>query len=158
MSKQMVFFVLILCFGSTYANNYIGIVVPPYPSDVVTRGGTLISDTKPGDVKWSQSHVIIKGKDYLWLELFQGYKGNYPYFKVIDQVGIPSIKENYNLYIANCENTKTKERYITGIGNGDPYEEVHRNIIKAWRNNFKTGKIESISTLNIICINDGWAV
>lgn len=158
MSKRVLLLGLILCFGNTYAKDYIGIIVPPYPSDVKSHSSTVINFSKSGEIEWSQSHVKIKGKDYLWLELFQGRKNNQAYFKIIDQTKIPSISKNYNLYLTNCENRITKERYITAIGNGDPYEEVHTNIIKAWRINFSTGKIESISTLNIICINDGWAV
>lgn len=156
----MKYIILTLWFhsGISYAEPYIGLIIPPFPNEVVSLGGALI-DHKPGkELEWAQNLVKINDSLYLWLNSFEVKKNKKAYFKVVHQVKLPTLKNNEYVYLTLCKDTKSDDKEITGVGYGKDNVEWHSNISSAWKSNLETGKIESISTKNIICYNEGYGV
>ncbi len=141
-----------------HADTYTGLIIPPLPTDAQDLGGALLNHQPGKEAEWSQQLVKINNSYYLWLNSFESRKEKKAYFKVVHHLKLPALNKNEYIYLALCKNTRTKEKEITGIGYGKTNEEWHSHISGAWKSNLKTGVIESISTDDIICYNEGYGI
>ena len=78
-------------------------------------------------------------------------------FKVLDIINIGRLKENENLEYCDCRLDKVLDSEIIAVVIWED-KEFHDKIVKAWRANTKTGKIEPIGIEEIDCENEGYGV
>jgi len=78
-------------------------------------------------------------------------------YKILDTVNIGQIKETEYLTYCNCRQDTIWDSEIIALVLADHDKEYYNKIIKAWRADTKTGKIEIIKNLKgINCSNEGY--
>ena len=107
--------------------------------------------------EWAVSIVEDGDKFMLWLDklLYRDQDGQ-PHLKVSDTVIIPALEEDQGVIVGGCFLNGTLDAEIVAFVNIDIQNEYNRwlsneYIVRAWRANQNTGKLESMSTANIEC-------
>jgi hypothetical protein len=78
-------------------------------------------------------------------------------YKILDTINIGQVKETEYLTYCNCRQDTIWDSEIIALVIADHDNEFYERIIKAWRANTKTGKIEIIKNLKgINCSNEGY--
>jgi hypothetical protein len=149
---------LLFVSAATYGGEYVGIVIPPFPSEVEDFGGALINYQAGYEVEWSVNLVRVGSKKYLWLNSFEERKEKKAYFRVRHQLTLPDTKEGEYIYLSLCKSSESNELNLTGVGSGDPSEEWHGNITSAFKPNLETGLLESVSPAGVLCYNEGYGI
>lgn len=124
-------------------------------------GGSVMDagKTENGDYRYGIASFRDE-KDFIicvfeeFLEATEKGKVNY---KILDTINIGQIKETEYFTYCNCRQGTTWDSEIISLVVADHDNEYYDRIIKAWRANTKTGKIEIIKNLKgINCSNEGF--
>ncbi|MFO7530498.1 MAG: hypothetical protein R6W86_17155 [Marinobacter sp.] len=150
----------LLIFASTtiYGGEYVGIVFPPFPTEVEDLGSVLINYQTGSEVEWSVNLVQIGAKKHLWLNRFEERKNKNAYFRLRHQLTLPDTRNGEYIYLSLCKSSGSNELNITGIGSGPADEEWHIKITSAYKPNLNTGLLESMSPVGVACYNEGYGV
>lgn len=80
-------------------------------------------------------------------------------FKILDIVNIGMLKNNEYFTLQTCKRDTIQDIEIIAIVIADHDKEYYDIIVKAWRANRKTGRIEPIENIDgITCMNVGYGV
>ena len=78
-------------------------------------------------------------------------------FKLLDILEIKGLKSNQNVNHSTCRKDGEYDPEIIVIYEvEEPSVEICKNILKAWKANRKTGRIEAIDITGLDCINQGF--
>ena len=161
----MKFFVALMFFissFSSFSNNMIGKVVPPYPSGLEEVEGSCVTshlglermcDYAIGILQnYSDKRTTILAKKSIKKNRFDS-----PLWEVTDQLEYPVIKNGFWLSHGSCLlNGKLDQTVITIVK--DSPTEYQEATSWAWKLNINTGKFEKISHENIKCLNGAWGL
>ena len=135
----------------------------PELKDFTSMGGSVIDTgkTDKGDHRYGigsyrdkNDFVICIFEEFLKAE----EKGKVKY-KILDTINIGQLKETEYFTYCNCRQDTIWDSEIIALVVADHDNEYYDRIIKAWRANTKTGKIEVIKEKSgINCSNEGYGL
>ena len=128
----------------------------PLGGSVMDAGKTENGDYRFGIASFRGNNDFIICIFEEFLEATEKGKVNY---KILDTINIGQIKETEYLTYCNCRQDTIADSEIIAIVVADRDNEYYNRIIKAWRANTKTGKIEIIKDkTGINCSNEGYGL
>lgn len=135
----------------------------PELRNFIHMGGSVMDagKTENGDYRFGIAS-FRDDKDYIicvfeeFLEANEKGKVNY---KILDTINIGQLKETEYFTYCNCRQDTIWDSEIVALVVADHDKEYYDRIIKAWRANTKTGKIEVIKDkTGINCSNEGYGL
>jgi hypothetical protein len=132
------------------AQNYVGVIYPPFPDSVVLQGSSSIYPSEY-NFKWSVSRIADDRYNMLWLSQVVSHDTNgIPKHKVSDVIVLPSEEEKRVVAISTCFLSGVIDPEIVALAKWDDEVRITRflpnkNILFDWRANQATGKFEELS-------------
>ncbi len=123
------------------------------------RNGKLILAKESGLLddldKFAYERMLCGSQEVVVLERFVEWRGKLTYWKVLDELLLPSMECGYAaLDVLLCESANYPESAVLAVGvwgNAENGALVAKNISHALRFNLDAVKIEPISTHDVVC-------
>ncbi len=134
----------------------------PELADFSKLGGAII-DTEMSQLenfRFAIAHIQNKDNthSFIFEELINSNKSEDVTFKILDTTTIGEIKDQEYLTYCNCRNDSIRDQEIVALVIPED-KEYYDRVVKAWRANRKTCRIEVIeNTQGINCENEGYGL
>lgn len=134
-------------------NNYLGILIPPFPCGMKSGIGFIVDPFSTLD--WGVDLVSSESQNMLWLEK----KVNEDQWEIFDILVLPPFEENWRVVPSLCSQNGEEDPKIIVIAFIDQETKntrviKNKNIIQSWRIDFSSGKIEEIDNQGVECYAD----
>ena len=144
-------------------SHYIGLIVPPYPEEVLHRGGWLMggyTSTAYDNPEFGFTPVRMNGLYTLWFEMFRyrDSKGK-SYWEVLDILILPELRTDEVYVSSGCllNGEYDGEILVVALLDRDAFYKryvTNEKVRMAWRANRAKQAYEVISTEGIECHTD----
>jgi hypothetical protein len=135
-------------------NTYEGLKIPPIPEGYREVEAFLIDD-KP-DSYFSISGMTHKSGEVFLLQKFLYHdREGHAHWEVIPALAESKLQKGYNYFMGTCMLLGEHKRNMIALVKSED-QEIQTKIIRVWRVNVTTQKIEKIPVGGITCYVEGW--
>jgi hypothetical protein len=108
------------------------------------------------DEEYVINHVSEDKNQLLWFcKLTHRDESGRPYLKILDIAILPKFEANERLFMGNCKYNEIEDQEIVALVDSDP-RDLSTQVIRAWRANRKSLKIEEIQVDDVTCVDDSF--
>lgn len=137
-------------------SQYIGLRYgPDLPRGLVYGGGGLITDPYKDTTQFGLTHVTRGSTNMIWFELLTHHdaKGK-AYWEVLDVTSTPPLRRKQYVMVTLCLFNNKPDPEIAAVVESVP-RSYNLRVIKAWRANRQSRKLEAISVKGVKCEMQG---
>jgi hypothetical protein len=129
---------------------------PELPGGLVDKGGGLISDPYKDKIQFGMSQVSRGATNMVWFELLTHHDSQgRAYWEVLDVVTTPPLRRTQLVMLTLCLFNGNPDPEIAAVVAPLPRRSYETRIIKAWRANRQTRKLEPIPVTGVKCEMQG---
>ncbi len=163
--RLTVFFVTVLLASAAACSDhdgYVGSRHPPLPKDVVSLSGWVLMTPaflrpRLGGTVFGMSFVETPSGDMVWLDTLIGELGDSRVqWEVVAVVPIPPRDSTVSMVESCAVGTEDRIGKVIALVQGD--QEIYETVLRSWRANLDSLRIDEIPTDNVVCINEAFGV
>lgn len=161
-------FLVLICFAfgsvsrgqqnavTTDLSKYIGLRYGPnLPRGLVYGGGGLISDPYKDTTQFGLAHITRGTTNMIWFELLTHHDADgKAYWEVLDVTSTPPLRRKQYVMVTLCLFNNNPDPEIAAVVESVP-RSYNLRVIKAWRANRQSRKLEAISVKGVKCEMQG---